>query len=118
TLDPINNILCKLNGITLFGGPIADSSLGSGAVALYSWASQGVMFDQIQVRAPSWTTNLPTTNLTPWSIVDLGTVSSPSDWKILSGKIRQDSNIYGPDPSATDHRLGTYCLWRAPEALA
>ncbi len=38
-----------LDGVQLFGGPIEDASLGRGTVALYSWGSEGVAFDNVVV---------------------------------------------------------------------
>jgi hypothetical protein len=38
-----------LDGKVLFGGPIADSSLKTGTVALYSWENWGVFFDNVKV---------------------------------------------------------------------
>ena len=56
-------------------------------------------------------------DLTGWTIVDEGTIAAPSAWSIGAGKLRQDSNIYGPDVNSTDNRKGTYCFWNDPKAL-
>ncbi|MGA2786040.1 MAG: Ig-like domain-containing protein [Verrucomicrobiota bacterium] len=45
-----NQIAVLLNGTILFGGTITDSNnLASGTVALYSWGSEGVFFNNLQV---------------------------------------------------------------------
>jgi hypothetical protein len=44
-----NTIAVLLNGNVLFGRSITDSSLSTGTVGLYSWASAGVIFDDAQV---------------------------------------------------------------------
>jgi len=44
-----------LNGAVLFGRTITDSSLKTGTVGLYSWASAGVFFDNVRVSPlTSW----------------------------------------------------------------
>ena len=43
-----NEITVLLNGAILFGGAITDSNrLPAGTVALYSWGSQGVFFNNL-----------------------------------------------------------------------
>jgi hypothetical protein len=44
-----SQITMKLDGNTLFGGPVTDGSLTAGTVAMYSWASTGVTFDNVLV---------------------------------------------------------------------
>jgi hypothetical protein len=47
-----SQITVLLNGAVLFGGTITDSSLKAGTVALYSWASEGVFFNNLKVTPP------------------------------------------------------------------
>jgi hypothetical protein len=44
-----SEVTCLLNGAVLFGGPVTDSSLKAGTVALYAWGSQGVFFNNLRV---------------------------------------------------------------------
>jgi hypothetical protein len=60
-----SDITVLLNGTVLFGGAITDSnSLKAGTVALYSWGSQGVFFNNLKVtplrRFPRVTVSSPT----------------------------------------------------------
>ena len=55
--------------------------------------------------------------LTGWTVVDEGTISSPSQWLARAGQLLQLSNIYGPNANATDHRKGTFIYWNDPAAL-
>jgi hypothetical protein len=60
-----SDITVLLNGMVLFGGTITDSnSLKAGTVALYSWGSQGVFFNNLTVtplhRFPRVTISSPT----------------------------------------------------------
>ena len=60
-----SDITVLLNGTVLFGGTITDSnSLKAGTVALYSWGSQGVFFNNLKVtplhRFPRVTVSSPT----------------------------------------------------------
>lgn len=51
-----------------------------------------------------------------WQILDEGTRDAPSQWSIRNGRLEQSANLYGPDVSATDHRLGTFAWWSKPAA--
>ena len=59
-----SEITVLLNGAVLFGGTITDNSLKAGTVALYSWGSQGVFFNNLKVtplhRWPRLTIQSPT----------------------------------------------------------
>jgi YD repeat-containing protein len=44
-----DQITVSLDGAELFGGPVVDSDLGSGTVALYAWGNPGSYFDDVQV---------------------------------------------------------------------
>ena len=48
-----STIRVRLNGTLLFGGPVLDSSLAAGTVALYSWGSQGLSFSNLTVTPPA-----------------------------------------------------------------
>jgi hypothetical protein len=64
-----SQIAVLLNGVALFGGTITDSNnLMAGTVALYSWGSQGVFFNNLMVtplyRSPRVTISSPTNGAT------------------------------------------------------
>ncbi len=46
-----NTLEVRVNGAPLFGGPITDSALATGSVALYSWGNQNSIFDNVVVDA-------------------------------------------------------------------
>jgi hypothetical protein len=46
-----------------------------------------------------------------WTVADDGTVGAPSAWRAVHGTLMQTSNVFGPDASATQGRLGTRCTW-------
>ncbi|MFC1764543.1 Ig-like domain-containing protein [Planctomycetota bacterium] len=45
-------------------------------------------------------------SLTDWNVVDQGTINAPSEWKVESGDLVQESNIHSSIQGAT--RVGTY----------
>lgn len=45
-----NMIEARIDGEVIFGGPIADSSLTYGSIALYSWGNAGAYFDNVLVE--------------------------------------------------------------------
>jgi hypothetical protein len=47
-----SDITVLLNGTVLFGGTITDGDLKAGTVALYSWGSRGVFFNNLRVTPP------------------------------------------------------------------
>lgn len=53
-----------------------------------------------------------------WTVVDEGSIASPSLWGVAEGKIRQVSGIYGPFPGAAMNRHGTFAFWNTPAAFA
>jgi hypothetical protein len=48
-----SEITVLLDGAVLFGGTITDSNLVAGTVALYSWASEGLFFNDLNVTPPN-----------------------------------------------------------------
>jgi hypothetical protein len=94
-----------------------DPTFSGGAIALYSWANQGSLFDNVFVE------NLPTGafllqddfddgDFTGWTVVDEGTVQGPSDWSVENGTLRQSSNIYsGPTNRDSLPKLGTFVVY-------
>ncbi len=56
-------------------------------------------------------------NMEGWSVIDEGGNSSPSNWNVQNGNLRQSSNIYGPNSGATNNRKGTFAYWNDPAAL-
>jgi hypothetical protein len=63
-----SEITVLLNGVVLFGGTITNSDLKTGTVALYSWGSQSVFFNNLKVtpphRWPRLTIQSPTNGVT------------------------------------------------------
>jgi hypothetical protein len=55
-------------------------------------------------------------SLAGWTVVDQGTIDAPSNWQIVSGELRQSSNIYSSsgDPGALS-TPGTY-IWTGDAA--
>ena len=101
------------NGVTEFGGAVADNALTSGSVALYSWGNSSSYYDNITVTslspAPSMSDNFDDGDLNGWTVVDEGTVDGPSNWTVTGGEARQSSNIN--DGSTAASRVGTYAYW-------
>ncbi len=48
-----SQITVTLDGVVLFGGPVSDSDLATGTVALYCWGSTGATFDNIVAKPPN-----------------------------------------------------------------
>jgi hypothetical protein len=46
-----NTLEVRVDGVSLFGGPITDGALATGSVALYSWGNQHSIFDAVVVDA-------------------------------------------------------------------
>ena len=56
-------------------------------------------------------------SLANWTVVDEGGIDGPSNWNISGGQFIEQTNIYGPDASAVDHRRGSYAYWNDPGAI-
>lgn len=56
-------------------------------------------------------------NYAGWTVVNEGTLEGPSIWTVVSGKLVQSSNIYGPDVNATTHRRGTFAYYNSLPAF-
>jgi hypothetical protein len=54
-----------LDAAPLFGGVVADDDLSTGTVALYAWASAGLMFDDVYVTPIPYSTPLAVPRLPP-----------------------------------------------------
>jgi hypothetical protein len=51
-------------------------------------------------------------NFADWQIIDEGTISAPSVWAVVSGALRQSSNIYGGSTSASSlPKPGTFAWY-------
>ena len=108
-----------IDGALLF--EVTDSSHATGTIALYSWGMQGGYFDDLQVHAggtppqpaPLLSADFSSTNLSAWAVLDEGTVSAPSDWRVVNGELAQLSNLYSlPDEPSNLARLGTYLRYQ------
>ncbi len=75
-----------LDGVMLVS--VVDSDIRAGRVALYCWANQGAHFSNFAVLDG-------TRRIQQWQIIDQGTNDGPSDWRIVNGKMKQRSNIWG-----------------------
>jgi hypothetical protein len=89
-----SQITVLLNGAILFGNTIIDNSLKTGTVALYSWGSQGVVFNNLKVttlqRFPRVTISSPTNGA---AIVQPGPVSIVADVADPDGVV-SNVNLY------------------------
>jgi hypothetical protein len=92
-----SDITVQLNGVVLFGGTITDNSLKAGTVALYSWGSQGLFFNNLKVTPlrhfPRVTISSPTDGVT---ITQPGPVSIAVDASDPDGSVRKVILFWGP----------------------
>ena len=44
-----NALEVRVNGVSLFGGPMVDNALGTGSVGLYTWGNATSIFDNVHV---------------------------------------------------------------------
>ena len=98
-----STITVLLNGTVLFGGTITDSNnLMVGTVALYSWGSQGVFFNNLTVtppyRWPRVTIQSPTNGA---AFVQPASVSVAADVFDPDGSIARVNLFWGPSLLAT-----------------
>ncbi len=98
-----SQITVLLNGSVLFGNTITDSNnLMAGTVALYSWGSQGVFFNNLTVtplqRSPRVTISSPTNNAT---ITQPAPVSIAVDVSDPDGVVTQVNLFWGATLLAT-----------------
>jgi hypothetical protein len=56
-------------------------------------------------------------NYTGWTVVNEGTINSPSAWAVVGGVLVQSSNIHGPDVNAVSNRRGTFAYYNNSSAL-
>jgi hypothetical protein len=103
---------------------VTDSTFGSGQIGFGSM-DDGASFDNVRILADTSTFNPPENiiftedfsdgYMTGWSVIDLGTVSAPSDWQVSGGELCQLSNIV--DNSGTSAgRVGTIAFWDNQDA--
>lgn len=83
---------------------VTDASRAFGRVGLYTASEATATFQ-------TWTVIDDTVRVGQWDIVDDGTVSAPSDWRISGGVLQQRSNISDgiDDPTVFD-RLGSMAI--------
>lgn len=110
-----NSLKVSVDGTPVFS--VTDQSYKTGAVALWSSANQGSVFDDVLVE------ELPTKavllwddfnngNFTGWTIFDQpGVDNKPSAWSVVNGELVQNSNIHESKqmvvgPSGGGHFLG------------
>lgn len=67
---------------------IVDSDIRAGKVALYCWAVQGAHFSHLAVLDG-------TRRVQRWQIIDSGLNEGPSNWRVVNGKLKQRSNVWG-----------------------
>ncbi len=67
---------------------VTDRDIPEGRIALYSYASAGLRFDDLRVLDTA-------RRVGGWQIVDAGTVGGPSRWRMARGQLSQLSNING-----------------------
>jgi hypothetical protein len=106
-----SEITVLLNGVVLFGGTITDNSLKAGTVALYSWGSQGVFFNNLKVtplhRSPRVTISSPASGVT---ITQPAPVSIAVDAFDPDGSIRKVNLFWGTSILAA--LTNTPCLFQ------
>lgn len=104
-----------IDGSLIFS--ITDTSFSSGTIALYCWANQDSVFDDVVVEnlstaAVLFSEDFNDGQYTNWSIVDEGNIQAPSAWSAETGALVQSSNIYsGPWGRADLAKLGTFALY-------
>jgi len=107
-----NSIRVRLNGTLLFGGPVSDSSLTAGTVALYCWGSQGLSFSNLMVsapfRAPSVTLSTPAQGATFPQFAAIPISISATD---TDGTITQVAVLDGTNSLATFSQPPYYLQW-------
>jgi len=116
TVDAIGSRLVGyLGDVQLF--EVQDSTHATGQVGLYCWQNNGVRFELAEVRRPPLDAyallrdRFADGDTSGWSIMNEGTVSSPSTWSIYQGALHQTSNIYTPpDDRATLSKQGTQAI--------
>jgi len=103
-----------IDGSLIFS--VTDETFSCGTIALYSWANQGAVFDDVSVEDLStgsvvlWE-DFDDGGCTGWSVVDEGTIQGPSAWSAETGALVQSSNIYSwPTDRDSLAKLGTYVL--------
>jgi hypothetical protein len=90
-----------MDGTPLFGGVVRDGSLTNGTVALYSWGTEGVAFDDVLV--------------TPINQPPLVTITSPADGASFVNETNVAIEIAASDP---EDELGQVELYAGPALLA
>ena len=97
-----NNVIqVRLNGRPLFGGPVVDSSLSAGTVALYSWGSVGLIFSNLTVT--------PAPPFPPPAVV----IASPAPDAVFAESAAIPISISATD---TDGTIVKWKSWMAPTA--
>jgi hypothetical protein len=91
---------------------VNDSALPEGTIALYSYANQGSVFDDIVVDDLNTGNILLSANFNDamhrgWTMIDEGNRGGPSVWSAATGALVQSSEI----SSTQAGRLGTYALY-------
>ncbi|HEU4766399.1 MAG TPA: family 16 glycoside hydrolase [Pyrinomonadaceae bacterium] len=96
---------------------VTDGNHPTGGIALYCSQNDGARFERVTVSLPPldayaiFRDRFHVGDLSSWTIVDEGPVSSPSAWAIANGALRQTSNIHSlpVDPVSLEKR-GTQAL--------
>jgi hypothetical protein len=89
---------------------VNDPAIESGTIAFYSWGNMGSSFDDILVEYVSpfdVAEDFDDGDSSDWTVVDEGTFYTPSDWSASTGRMVQNSNIFGGDGLSVD-MPGTY----------
>jgi hypothetical protein len=116
-----NWVLVSLDGAPLFQGPIRDSSLAAGTVALYSWGSAGVTFDDVRVTPFNQPAHLSIIKRSDGAVQVEGTVVpgnnyalevttdllhwTPAAWLTNAGSVARFTNAAPPECRALFYRL-------------
>jgi len=92
-----------------FDGWSGDADCTDGQVTMDSAQACTATFSSTQVLLSE---DFADGDFVGWTVVDEGTVSSPSAWSAVTGELRQTSNIYGGSTDGTVlPKLGSYLWW-------
>lgn len=105
-----STIQVQIDGDLIFS--VADASIKSGSVALYSWLNRGSIFDDVLVEDLTGRVLLfddfNDGNLANWTVLDeVSATSERSAWSIQNGVAVQSSNV----GSRTVGQLGSFALY-------
>lgn len=105
-----------IDGARIF--TVTDTSLARGTIALYAWANEGSVFDDVVVEELATGSvflvdDFTDGRFTGWTIIDEGMIYGPSVWSAATEALVQRSNINTTIDAGDIARPGTYALYTA-----